>query len=103
MNALCTCGRKELRDPFAYDDDQRFDTTVNCPTWRASFWNKFPTVRSKTPVKYQGAGGGRGTGGFGIDWYINYTKRYADTVAKDQFFYLDTSSGTTEASRSTII
>ena len=42
-------------------------------------------------------------GGFGIDWYIKYTKRYADTVAKDQFFYLDTSSGTTEASRSTII
>ena len=93
MNALCTCGMKELRDPFAYDDDQRFDTTVNCPTWRASFWDKFPTVRSKTPVKYQGGGGG--------PWAV--TKRYADTVAKDQFFYLDTSSGTTEASRSTII
>ena len=31
---------KELRDPFACDDDQRFDTTVKCPTWRASFWNK---------------------------------------------------------------
>ena len=47
--------------------------------------------------------GGGGMGGFGIDWYINYTKRYADTVAKDQFLYLDTSSGTTEASSSTII
>ena len=34
-------------------------------------------------------------GGVGIDWYIN--KSYADTVGKDQFFYLDTSSGTTEA------
>ena len=91
---------KELRDPFAYDDDQRFDTTVKCPTWWASFWDKFLTVRSKTPVKCQGGGG---MGGFGIDWYINYTKRYADTVAKDQFLYLDTSSGTTEASSSTII
>ena len=36
-------------------------------------------------------------GGVGIGWYINYTKSYADTVGKDQFFYLDTSSGTTEA------
>ena len=36
-------------------------------------------------------------GGVGIDSYINYTKSYADTVGKDQFFYLDTSSGTTEA------
>ena len=40
---------------------------------------------------------GRGMGGFGIDWYINYTKRYADTVEKDQFFYLSTSAGTKEA------
>ena len=46
----------------------------------------------------QMTGGGRGgMGGVGIDWYINYTKSYADTVGKDQFFYLDTSSGTTEA------
>jgi len=30
-------------------------------------------------------------GGVGIDWYINYTKSYTDTVGKDQFFYLDTS------------
>ena len=36
-------------------------------------------------------------GGVGIDWHINYTKSYADIVGKDQFFYLDTSSGTTEA------
>ena len=43
------------------------------------------------------------TGGVGIDWYIIYTKSYADTVGKDQFFYLETSRGTTEASSSTII
>ena len=42
-------------------------------------------------------------GGVGIDWYINYTKRCADTVGKDQFFYLDKSSGTTEASSSAVI
>ena len=41
--------------------------------------------------------GGGGIGGFGIDWYINYTKSYADSVGKDQFFHLGTSSGTTEA------
>ena len=41
--------------------------------------------------------GGGGIGGFGIDWYINYTKRYADSVGKDQFFHLGTTSGTTEA------
>ena len=43
-----------------------------------------------------GGGGERRTGGFGIDCCINYTKSYADTVGKDQFFYVDTSSGTTE-------
>ena len=58
----CTCGIKELRDPFACDADQRFDTTVKCPTWRASFWAKFPTVRSQTPVKWPGGGGGGGHG-----------------------------------------
>ena len=42
-------------------------------------------------------GGGGGMGGVGIDWHINYTKSYADIVGKDQFFYLDTSSGTTKA------
>ena len=36
-------------------------------------------------------------GGVGIDWHINYTKSYADTIGKDQFFYLDTSSRTIEA------
>ena len=41
--------------------------------------------------------------GVGIDWHINYTKSYADTVGKDQFFHLDTSSRTTEASSSAII
>ena len=28
---------------------------------------------------------------------LNYTKRYAETVGKDQFFYLDSSTGTAEA------
>ena len=34
--------------------DRRFDTKVNCPTGRASFWVKFPTVRSLTRVKCPG-------------------------------------------------
>ena len=42
-------------------------------------------------------------GGVGIDWYINFTKSYADTVGKDPFFYSDTFSGTTEASSLAII
>ena len=51
--------------------DRRFDTKVKCPTGRASFWVKFPTVRSLTRVKCPGiAPGGRGMGGFRIDWYI---------------------------------
>ena len=78
----CTCGIKELRDPFACDADQRFDTTVKCPTWRTSFWVKVSTVGSKKPVKCPGGD----MGGVGIDWHINYTKSYADTVGKDQFF-----------------
>ena len=28
---------------------------------------------------------------------LKYTKSYADTVGKDQLFYVDTSTGTTEA------
>ena len=43
--------------------DRRFDTKVKCPTGRASFWVKFLTVRALP--------GGKGMGGFGIDWYIN--------------------------------
>ena len=42
--------------------DRRFDTKVKCPTGRASFWVKFPTVQSLTRVKCpgiaQGVGGG---------------------------------------------
>ena len=34
--------------------DRRFDTKVKCPTGRASFWVKFPTVRSLTRVKCPG-------------------------------------------------
>ena len=49
-----------------------------------------------------GVGGGA-MGDVGIDWHINYTKSYAGTVGKDQFFYLDTFSRTTEASSSAII
>ena len=50
--------------------DRRFDTKVKCPTGRASFWVKFPTVRSLTRVKCPGIARGGGMGGFGIDWYI---------------------------------
>ena len=63
-----------------------------------------PQFETNSPLygaKHQSNAGGRGggerrTGGFGIDCCINYTKSYADTVGKDQFFYVDTSSGTTE-------
>ena len=52
--------------------DRHFDTKVKCPTGRASFWVKFPTVRSLTRVKCTGIarGGEGGMGGFGIDWEI---------------------------------
>ena len=49
--------------------DRRFDPKVKCPTGRASFWVKFPTVRSLTELKMPGDCPG-GMGGFGIDWYI---------------------------------
>ena len=51
--------------------DRRFETKVKCPTGRASFWVKFPTVQSLTRVKCPGfARGGGGMGGLGIDWRI---------------------------------
>ena len=40
--------------------DRRFDTKVKCPTGRASFWVKFPTVRSLTRVKCPGIAPGGG-------------------------------------------
>ena len=49
--------------------DRRFGTKVKCPTGRASFQVKFPTLRSLTRVKCPGIARG-GMGGFGIDWYI---------------------------------
>ena len=55
--------------------DRRFDTKVKCPTGWASFWVKFPTVRSSTRVKCPGIARG-GMGGFGIDWYITSRKLY---------------------------
>ena len=39
---------------FPCDADKRFVTNVKCPTGLASSWVKFPTVRSKTPVKCPG-------------------------------------------------
>ena len=50
--------------------DRRFDTKVKCPTGQASFWVKFPTVRSLTRVKCPGIAR-EGKGGFGIDWYVS--------------------------------
>ena len=54
--------------------DRRFDTKVKCSTGRASFWVKFPTVRSLTRVKCPRIARG-GMGGFGIDWYIMSAKQ----------------------------
>ena len=67
-----------------------------------------PHFGSNSPLygakhKSNARGGGGAMGDVGIDWHINYTKSYADTVGKDQFFYLDTFSRTTEASSSAII
>ena len=48
--------------------DRRFDRKVKCPTGRASFWVKFPTVRSlRSQIPGDCPGG---MGGFGIDCYI---------------------------------
>ena len=44
--------------------DRRFDTKVKCPTGWASFWVKFPTVRSLTQVKCPGIA--RGGGGWAV-------------------------------------
>ena len=65
--------------------DRRFDRKVKCPTGRASFWVKFPTVRSLTRVKCPGIARGRGMGGFGIDWYI--TCFYGSRIFPCCFFY----------------
>ena len=46
--------------------DRRFDTEVKCPTGRASFWVKLPTVRSLTRVKCPG-----GNGRF-WNWLVHY-------------------------------
>ena len=56
-------------DPTHCTADRRFDSKVKCLTGRASFWVKFPTVRSLTPVKCPGIAQW-GMGGFGIDWYF---------------------------------
>ena len=47
----CMLNAEKIRNSFACNADQRFETKVKCPTRRASFWIKFPTVGSKTPVK----------------------------------------------------
>ena len=52
--------------------DRRFDTKVKCPTGRASFWVKLPTVRSLTRVKCPGIARGAMDGFGRIDWYINW-------------------------------
>ena len=52
--------------------DRRFDRKFKCPTGRASFWVKFPTVRSLRESNARGLPwkGGGGMGSFGIYWYI---------------------------------
>ena len=64
--------------------DRRFDTKVKCPTGRASFWVKFPTVRNLTRVKCPRIVRG-GMGGFGIDWYITGGGRLQKWNHKDLF------------------
>ena len=49
--------------------DRRFDTKVKCPTGWASFWVKFPTVRSLTRVKCPGIAP-RGDGWF-CNWLVH--------------------------------
>ena len=50
--------------------DRRFDTKVKCPTGRASFWVKFPTVRGLTPFKCPGIA--RGVDGRFWKWLVHY-------------------------------
>ena len=70
----CECGSraesKNCENLLLPTADRRFDTKVKCPTGRASFWVKFPTVWSLTRVKCPGIARGGGMGGFGIDCYI---------------------------------
>ena len=51
------------------DADRRFDTKVKCPTWRASFWVKFPTVQSLTRVECLGIA--RGGDGRFWNWLVH--------------------------------
>ena len=57
--------------------DRRFDTKVKCPTGWASFWVKFPTVRSLTRVKCPGIARGGGWAVLELIWsggreWVNY-------------------------------
>ena len=47
--------------------DRRFDMKVKCPTGRASFWVKFPPVRSLMRVKFPGI-----ARGWGYGWFWNW-------------------------------
>ena len=60
---------KELRNPLFPTADKPFDTKFKCPTRRASFWVKFPTVWSLTWVKCPGIA--RGHGRF-WNWLVHY-------------------------------
>ena len=58
----CECGAfaesKNCKILLFPTTDKCFDTKFKCPTRRASFWVKFPTVRSLTSVKCPGIAGG---------------------------------------------
>ena len=73
----CECGSqaesKNCKILLLPTADRRFDTKVKCPTGRASFWVKFPTVRSLMQVKCPGIA--RGDGRFWIDWYITISRQ----------------------------
>ena len=68
---------KELQNPFDSERWKTFWPESQMPHRGASFWVKFPTVRSLTWVTCPGIA--RGVG-FGIDWYITESRSWALTI-----------------------
>ena len=60
VNAAHLLNQRNCKILWLPTDDRRFGTKVKCPTGRASFWVKFPTVRSLTRVKCPGIAWGGG-------------------------------------------
>ena len=64
MDAAAPAESKNCEILLLSTADRRFDAKVKCPTGRALFWVKFPTVRSLTRVKCPGIA--RGVGGWAV-------------------------------------